>query len=159
MGPTNITRVREKSRPFGISGRKGLRMSLSDGWLTRTKAMRIREFGPMFGKIEHNEVLYEAMLFSRSCAGAFKKQAKQKTNKLVNLRLVHDLKQSARSCWRTMASSKVKSTQWLLINHALPVEARIRRHETAICKLCGKGEATIAHDPSYLERDMSGESW
>ena len=55
-------------------------------YLTKETTLRVREFGPEFGKLTHNKALYEAMVFAKERSGAFRKQPPVKVNQFVNTR-------------------------------------------------------------------------
>src|ERR1041384_8380866 len=93
----------------------------------------------------HNKLLYESALLWRSKAGAFKKETPVKNNKFVASHDILNYEESVQGCWNTWASSKTKSTNWLLINHALPVSARVKRKEVTCCSVCGMGQEDIKH--------------
>jgi len=65
---------------------------------------------------------------------------------------IFSVKESAQNCWKSIADSKAKSTHWLLINHALPVESRIKRGSETTCKNCGEGPVDLEHVFGTCER-------
>src|SRR5882757_7297352 len=85
------------------------------------------------------------MKFANSANGNFDKESKVKYNKFVGAGVIKDLKESAQNCWKSIAPSRDKSTQWLLINHALPVENRIHRNDNTICRRCQRGPEDLPH--------------
>jgi hypothetical protein len=56
-----------------------------------------------------------------------------KENKWVNSRRIRDYFSSVKKCWCSISSSQVKSTCWLIINHALPVASRVNRKVVTTC--------------------------
>ena len=108
--------------------------------------MSIREFGPRFFTDKKNEVLYKSCLFNKKALNGFKKETKPKVNKWVMINEIDDLKKSARNCWQSYADSKAKSTNWLLINHALPVKERIKnKDEITCCPRCNSSPVDMNH--------------
>ncbi len=120
--------------------------AISGGALDEKKVMSIREFGPKFPTDKRNEILYKACLFDKKAYNGFKKETKPKVNKWTLSGDIANLKRSAKDCWATYADSKSKSTNWLLINHALPVMERIKKKgEVTTCPRCGKGPVDLEH--------------
>jgi hypothetical protein len=120
-------------------------LPINDPNLKKSSHLRIREFGPKFHKVDHNKSLYETMVQAKEREGRFKKQPPVKINRFVESNLIEDYSSSVAGCWRSHASSKAKSTQWLLINHALPVASRIHREEDTPCPRCGTSPTNLAH--------------
>ena len=58
---------------------------------------------------------------------------------------MQDYPKSIKGAWNSLADSRAKSVQWLLINHALPVGARIIRNGVSPCKRCPCQYSTIKH--------------
>ena len=125
---------------------QNLKGCIHKGPLNDKKFMNIREFGPKFPSDKQNEVLYNACLFNKKADNGFKRETKPKINKWSLAGDIEDLKQSAKNCWSSYADSKAKSTNWLLINHALPVKERIKkRGEITSCPRCNQGPADLEH--------------
>ena len=85
------------------------------------------------------------MKFSKSTDGGFRKEGTVKDNKWVLTKWVQDYPKSIKGAWNSLADSRAKSVQWLLINHALPVGARIIRNGISPCKRCPCQYSTIKH--------------
>jgi hypothetical protein len=120
--------------------------------LKNSITLTIREFGARFKRVEHNKTLYQAMKFANSTDGKFKKESKVKTNRFVEAGLVTDICKSGKHCWKSFAPSRDKSTLWLLINHALPVESRIRRDSITLCRRCEEGPEDLPHVFAHCPR-------
>ena len=138
MDSREITAIWHRNMP-------NLSMKVNDDRLCKKSPIKGREIGPTFFKPDHNKALYEAMLFPLECKGKFIKESKPKQNKWVAKGLLLDSKKAAKECLTSYASSKEKSTQWLLINHALPVAARVQRNTTTTCKTCGCSPCDMEH--------------
>ena len=68
-------------------------LSVSHHKLNKEDTIQIREFGPQFGKVGHNRLLYESVLQWRESVGSFKKETPVKVNKLVSSHDVLDYSQ------------------------------------------------------------------
>ena len=85
--------------------------------------------------------------------GAFNKDTPVKTNKWVVGRKLSNYNESVGRGWKSIASSKVKSTCWLLRSHALPVADRLGDRITpATCLICGTQGVTHEHALSQCPR-------
>jgi hypothetical protein len=107
--------------------------------------LQVREFGPAFGKVEHNRTMYDCMWWSKECSDTYKKDTPVKENRWVNSRRIKDYFSSIKRCWKSIGSSKVKSTNWLIINHALPVASRVHRNKVTLCQVCGGSNVDHTH--------------
>lgn len=71
---------------------------------------------------------------------------------------MRDYYTSIKRSWKCVASSKAKSTQWLLINHALPVKNRLGdRKEVTTCVVC-KGQG-VDHSHVFNSCPRASQIW
>ena len=97
------------------------------------------------------------MVFARDCSDAFKKDTPCKEIKWVKDRKIKDYLLSIKRGWKSPASSKAKSTQWLLINHSLPVKSRINREVVTQCEVCGG--LNVDHEHVFKTCSRAKEIW
>jgi hypothetical protein len=123
----------------------------------KVEVLQVREFGPMFNKIEHNMTMYKSMWWSKECSDSYSKDTPVKENKWVNSRRIKHYFSSVKRCWKSIASSKVKSTCWLIINHSLPVASRVHRDLVTVCSICeGKN---VDHTHVFESCSRAKEVW
>jgi hypothetical protein len=136
---------KEFVRSIWMKDSQNMSMDIKGAGINKSSKIRTREFGPLFSKIEHNKVLYLAMKFSKSTQDGFRKEGKVKENKWALTKWVQDYPKSIKGTWNSLADSKAKSVQWLLINHALPVGSRIIRNGPSPCRRCNCQYSTLKH--------------
>jgi hypothetical protein len=98
------------------------------------------------------------MLFAKECMGAFQKDTPVKVNKWEVSKKLKNYNESVGRGWKSITSSKVKSTCWLLRSHALPVADRLGdRSVPATCIICGtKG---VSHEHVFNQCPIAKEIW